>query len=225
MKTRTLFSLAISTVILLAGCEYDNFTEPDSELNGQIVYNGNPVGVKSDEIELELWQDGFELSQDIPVYVMQDGSFAATLFDGEYQLVLRQGNGPWVDDTDSIAVQLEGSANVEVPVEPYYIINNESINAAGGDIEASFSVQQVNSNRDLEYVGLYLGTANIVDQIYNEANTTLAGDQITFGDSINLSISLADNDLEGRQNVFARVGLKIAGRSELLFSQVYNIEL
>lgn len=225
MKTRILFYLTISAVVLLAGCTYDNYDEPSSELTGQIVYNGDPVGVKSNEIELELWQRGYELSQDIPVYVNQEGSFSATLFDGDYQLVLRQGNGPWVDNTDSITVELNGRAEVEIPVEPYYIINNASINASGGTVEASFSVEQINNSRNLEFAGLYVGTANIVDEIYNEASTTRAGDQVTFGDTVTLAIDLSDNGLGERENVFARVGLKVVGKSELLFSQVYNIEL
>lgn len=225
MKTRIFFYIAISAALLLAGCMYDNYDEPSSELTGQIMYDGNPVGVKSNEIELELWQGGYELSQDIPVYVSQEGLFSATLFDGNYQLVLRQGNGPWVDNTDSITVELNGRAEVEVPVEPYYIINNASVNASGGSVEASFSVEQVNNGRDLEYVGLYLGTANIVDEIYNEASTTQAGNQVTFGDTVTLAIDLSNNDLGERENVFARIGLKVVGKSELFFSQVYNIEL
>lgn len=225
MKTQLLLFLMISTGTLLLGCVHDNYEEPSSKLNGQIVYDGNPIGIKSNEIELELWQQGFEISQDIPVYIDQDGSFSATLFDGEYQLVLQQGVGPWIDNTDSIEVQLNGSADVDVPIEPYYLIRNESITYSGGSVEASFNVEQINDANDLEFVGLYLGTGNFVDQTYNEANTTQAGDQITFGDTINLSINLSNNELNGLDNVFARVGLKVDGRSELLFSQVYNIEL
>lgn len=225
MKTRILFYLAISAAALLAGCTYDNYDEPSSELTGQIVYDGNPVGVKSNEIELELWQRGYELSQDIPIHVNQEGSFSATLFDGSYQLVLRQGNGPWVDNTDSITVELNGRAEVEVPVEPYYTINNASVNTSGGSVEASFSVEQVNNSRDLEFVGLYLGTANIVDEIYSEASTTQAGDQVMFGDTITLTIDLSESRLGERENAFARIGLRVVGKSELLFSQVFNIEL
>lgn len=224
MKTRIFFYLAVSVAILMTGCELDNFEEPSSELNGQILYDGSPIGVKDNEVELELWQDGYELSQDIPVYVAQDGSFSATLFDGDYQLVLRQDNGPWVDNSDSITVNLEGSAEVDVHVEPFYIINKESINYNNGSVEASFTVEQINDSRDLEFVGLYIGMTNIVDQVYNEANTTEAGDQITFGDTVNLAVDLSNNSLENRENVYVRVGLKVVGKPDLLFSQIENIE-
>ncbi len=95
----------------------------------------------------------------------------------------------------------------------------------GSSVEASFSVEQINDARDLEYVGLFLGTANIVDEIYNEASTTQGGDQVTFGDTKTLVIDLSNNQLGERENVFVRIGLKVVGKSELLFSQVYNIEL
>src|SRR5690625_2735036 len=110
MKSINAYALIVFTLTILTGCEYDNYDEPKSELKGKIVYQDNPVGLRSNEVEIELWQDGFELKQDIRVYVNQDGTFSSVLFDGEYQLVLREGNGPWVDNTDSITVQLSGVA-------------------------------------------------------------------------------------------------------------------
>lgn len=224
MKLQIFLYPLFLSVLIIAGCEHDNFEEPASEITGEVVYNGEPIGVKSNEIELELWQSGFELDNDIPVFVDQDGSFSATLFDGEYQLVLREGNGPWVNNTDSIDVQLNGSAEVDIPVEPFYIISDESINHNNGTIEATFTVQEINNSQNLEFVGLYIGINTIVDQIYNEINSTISDEEIDFNTQTTASVNLS-GELSNRDYVFARVGLKVAGRSELLFTPVYKIEL
>lgn len=222
MKSYIFLSLTFLLVIL-AGCEYDNFEEPSSEITGEIIYNDEPIGVKSNEVELELWQSGYELDNDIPIYINQNGSFTTTVFDGRYQLVLREGNGPWVNNTDSIDVDLNGRAEVDVPVEPFYIIDDESIEYSDGSIEATFTVREINDSENLEFVGLYIGENTIVDQIYNEANSTQAGDEISFGSQSEASVSLSDR-LSNRDYIFARVGLKVAGRSELLFTPVHKVE-
>lgn len=224
MKANIFIYLAIITFLIHFGCDYDNYNEPSSELVGQLVYEGIPIGVRSNEIELELWQSGFELSNDIPVFVDQDGTFSAILFDGEYQLVLRESNGPWIHNADSITVQLNGRFEIDLPVEPYYIINNELINYSDGSIEASFTINQINNTRNLEFAGLYIGTHTILDQINNEINTTEQGEQVIFGDTMNINLDLSDH-LAAREYLFARVGIKVDGIPELLFSQIHKIEL
>lgn len=224
MKAHIFICLTIITFLVHVGCDYDNYNEPSSELSGQLVYEGTPIGVRSNEIELELWQSGFELSNDIPVFVDQDGTFSAILFDGDYQLVLREGNGPWVHNADSITIQLNGRVEIDLPVEPYYIINNESINYSGGSIEASFTIDQINNSRNLEFAGLYIGTHTILDQINNEINTTEQGEQVIFGDTVNINLDLSDH-LVAREYLFARVGIKIDGIPELLFSKVHKVEI
>ena len=62
-------------VLILVGCEYDNYDPPRSFLTGTVTYNGNPVGVRSGATQLELWQHGYQLFEKIPVYIAQDGTF------------------------------------------------------------------------------------------------------------------------------------------------------
>ena len=120
-----LASLALAAS--LAACEFgvfDNYDEPNALLTGRVVYQGSPVGVRSNGVQLELWQPGYDLNQKIPIYVDQDGSFSAMVFDGEYKLNLLAGNGPWVDIRDTLQVQVQGQTQVDVPVVPYYTIEN-----------------------------------------------------------------------------------------------------
>ena len=78
------FALAI---FLTAGCEKDNRTPPESVLTGHIVYNKVPIGVRSGGVSFEIWQHGYQVFSKIALNIAQDGSFTATLFDGDYKLL------------------------------------------------------------------------------------------------------------------------------------------
>src|SRR5690606_7454193 len=142
-------------------------------------------------VQLELWQHGYELFSKIPVHVDQDGSFSARLFDGDYKLVLLRGNGPWADNTDSLDVHIKGSATVDVPVDPYFVITNHAFQRNGDQITATVSIQQVNTSRSLERVRLYLGQTMIVDQ-NNSASTgeVLAADVTDLSQPITLTANI-----------------------------------
>src|SRR3982751_5000804 len=100
--------LAIS-MFILSSCEKDNRTPPESTLTGRVVYNKEPIGVRSGGVSFEIWQRGFQLFSKITLNIAQDGSFSAALFDGDYKLVRARGAGPWVDNVDSIDVHVSGA--------------------------------------------------------------------------------------------------------------------
>nr|WKN34093.1 DUF3823 domain-containing protein [Tunicatimonas sp. TK19036] len=221
---KNLYIIATLLVLFLSGCEKDNYDPPSAVLTGQIVYEGNPLGVRSDGVQLELWQYGYDDFEKIPVFVAQDGTFSTSLFDGDYKLVLLRGNGPWLEDIDSLDVTLRGAANIDVPVNPYYIINNENFARNGSTIEATFSVDDVNPALGVEYVSLYLGESMIVDQVRKESEFIIPGGDVQFGTSLNLSAEIPAGSID-KGYVFARAGVKTAGVAEMLYTQVYKIEL
>ncbi|MBD0350409.1 MAG: DUF3823 domain-containing protein [Flavisolibacter sp.] len=229
MRNIFLATVSLALFVLVAGCKKDNYEPPKSQLTGQVVFQGQPVGVRSGGVQLELWQPGpqFELwkSTKIPVYVAQDGTFSAMLFDGDYKLTRLKGNGPWVDNTDTINVQVRGATTVDVPVDAYFVVKGETFQKSGSNISATFSLQRGNTSKNLEEVRLYLGQTIITDQNNNVANATKAASTITnLTQPINLSVALpasfADKDY-----VFARVGVKTAGVAELAFSMPQKIAL
>ena len=219
-----LASLALAAS--LAACEFgvfDNYDEPNALLTGRVVYQGSPVGVRSNGVQLELWQPGYDLNQKIPIYVDQDGSFSAMVFDGEYKLNLLAGNGPWVDIRDTLQVQVQGQTQVDVPVVPYYTIENPSISHAAGVVTASFEVGSVDTSRELEYVGLYVSTTHFVDRSNMAVRTEHdRADLTSLDDPVSLSVELTD-DLQERADIYVRVGLKTEGVDELLFTPVQKI--
>lgn len=225
MKLRGISYIIIALGVMLTACEVDNYDPPKSTLEGRVVYQDQPIGVRSNGVQLELWQPGFDLFQKIPVYVAYDGSFSAALFDGDYKLVRLRGNGPWVDNTDTIDVQVRGNTVVDVPVEPYYVINSETFQTNGNTVSASFTIEQVNTTQELDRATLYIGTTAIVDVNNSSVNVSLNRDAITdLNAPVNLNIELPPN-LSGRDYVFARIGVKTVGVEEMLYSPVQKIEL
>ncbi|MBK1441355.1 DUF3823 domain-containing protein [Parapedobacter sp. ISTM3] len=225
MKASSYLYFVLFACLAFVGCEKDNYDAPTSMLTGRVVYQGEPVGLRSGGVELELWQHGYDLFSKIPVYVNQDGSFSARLFDGNYKLVLLRGNGPWVDNTDSIDVNLRGTASIDVPIDPYFVITDESFQQHGDEIIGTFTIRQVNSSRQLERVAIYLGQTIIVDQNNHAARSELvAGDITDLSQSIRINVSIPAA-LASKGYLFARIGVKASGVAEYLYTQPAKITL
>lgn len=189
------------------------------------MYDKQPLGVRSNGVQLELWQYGYQLFSKIPVYIDQDGTFSAKVFDGNYKLTILRGNGPWVDKMDSIDVKVSGAANVDVPVDPYFIIKNEKFERTGTMITATFNLQRVNTGKALELVRIYIGQTNITDQVNNATNVQKAASAITdLNQPVTVSATIPAS-LSVKDYVFARVGVKAVGVAELLYSQPQIITL
>lgn len=224
MKIKAILYIASAAIILLTACKKDNYAPPSSQLTGKVVYQGQPIGVRSSGIQLELWQRGYQLFTKIPVYIDQDGSFSATLFDGNYKLVRLKGNGPWADNTDSIDVTVKGNTIIDVPVEPYFIIKNASVQKNGSNIDAIFTVQAVNTSKSLELVRLYLGLTTITDQNNNAANVSKAAAAIDITQPVTLSAAIPAA-ATNKGYVYVRLGVKTAGVQELYYTAPQKVLL
>lgn len=210
---------------LLSACEKDNRVEPKSVLKGRVVYEGQPVGLRSNGVQLELWQRGYQLFTKIPVHVKQDGTFSAALFDGNYKLVRLRGNGPWVDNTDTIEVALSGNTELDVPVQPYFVFQNDTYAKGEGKVSATFSLKQVNATRTLERVNLYVGTTSIADPNNNAGNAQeVAANIKDLSKPITLTATLPAA-LAGRDYVYVRIGVKTSGVGEMLFGAPQKVML
>jgi len=223
MKREIIFTLIAAFVIIFAGCTKDNFDPPTSMLTGTITYNGSPVGVRSNGTQLELWQYGYKLRSKIAVYVAQDGTYSARLFDGNYKLVRLKG-APWVNQTDSIDVTVSGATKVDVPVVPYFTITGETFSYAGGVLSASCTVTKVGTV-NIERLTLYVGTTSIVDASNNAGFSDKTGAELS-----NLTVPLTysytvPTTLTSISYIYARIGVKATGVGELLYTPVQKIQL
>ena len=216
--------IGLLALLATASCELDNYDPPMATLSGSVVYEGQPLGLRNGGVQLELWQPGYALNTKIPVHIDQDGSFKASLFDGTYKLTFVAGNGPWVVSTDTILVELTGAKTIDVPVQPYYTIHDETVSAGNNQVNSSFRINQVSDSRSLQWVGLYIGTTAILDNINHKQRVELQADDLidAFGTPIDITAELT-GELAGRSYVFARIGVKTSGVNEMLFSEVFKL--
>jgi PBP1b-binding outer membrane lipoprotein LpoB len=213
----TLFSM------VLTGCEYDNYDPPTSILSGKVKYQNEPVNVRSNGTQLELWQDGYALRAKIAVYIDQDGNYSAALFDGNYKLV-RLAGAPWENQTDTIPVTVKGNTVVDVPVNPYFVVRNVSFQKEGSNITGKFTIEKISASANLSLARLYLGKTLITDQNNNAANATINASAITVGQETTVSLSIPAS-LASEDYLFARIGVQTQGVGELYYSVPQKIQL
>lgn len=214
-------------------CKKDNYEEPRSKLSGKFHYKGEPVMVQYDQVPYELYQYGFGKVGPINGTISQEGTYSHVLFDGDYKLVVRTGQGPFYwpqtsGKSDSLSVSVKGDTQLDIEVEPYYMIRTPQISAAGGTVSATFKVEKIITDapraKDIETVALFVNKTQFVSGNDNIARANKAGSAIT--DPNNVSLSVTVPTISPAQNyVFARIGVKIAGVEDLIFSPVVKLTL
>lgn len=229
MKSKVLYLAIIALALFFTGCEYDNYDAPQSTLTGSVVYNNAAVGVRSGATELELWQYGYKLRSKIPVYIAQDGTFTAKLYDGNYKLV-RLAGAPWANQTDSMDVKVSGNTQISVPVTPFGTITNATFAYTKSDLTmtANCTVTKVGSAA-MTSLTLYVGVTSIIDANNNTVSTTLPAaslTDLTTTKTVKVVLTnVAPTYLTGRSYVYVRLGLLTAGSAERIYTQVQKIQL
>jgi len=224
MKRLTITLLA-GLGLLAASCKKDNYDPPASQLTGRVLYQNEAVGVRGQGgVQLELWQRGEYFRNKIAVFVAQDGTYSATLFDGDYKLTRLRDNGPWQNNTDSVDVKVRGNTIVDVPVQPYYVVRNATFAKSGTTITASGLVSQAAAGRTIESVTLFVNNTQFVDTNNSlVGNTTKSGTDLSnLAQPLTFSLALPST---ARNAVYARLGVKTQGVTELFYSPVQKISL
>ncbi len=221
MKVKKYIYIVFAALSLLTGCGLDNVDAPESKLRGQVSYNGTPVGVKgTDEaVRLQAYQDGYELNKSFDIFVGQDGSFEATVFDGVYKIVCRDNNGPWLNNRDTVVVTVKGSTVCDYPVTPYFMIENESITLSGNILNASCLVRKIAGDQGIERVMLLVSKTSFVDDVCQISRQDV--DQPEAG-ALQLSMDISKNMSE--HALFARIGVKIEGVGDALYSKIVRLK-
>jgi len=215
----------------LSACKKDNYAQPSSSLTGHVVYQGEAIQLERNQVPLQIYQYGFGKVGPIGQTFAQDGTFSATLFSGNYKIIVPNGQGPFLwkqtvaGDPDTVNVTLNGSKTVDLEVTPYYMIRNPQITGGGSTITATFKAEQIITDanaKDIERVSLYINKDQFVSGGDNIAATDLAAADIT--DVNNISLSVAVPAITPTQPfVYARIGLKIAGLEDMIFSPLQKV--
>lgn len=231
MNIKIYISLSL-LVIGSASCKKDNYDAPSAELTGRIVYQGEAIPVENGQVNFELWEPGWGASGAINVTVAQDGSYSTLLFNGNYKLTIPQGQGPFMwkknaqGKPDTIEVTMNGGQTLDIEVTPYYMIRNPQFTASSGSVNASCSLEQIIKDanaKSVERVTLYINKTQFVSGNVN-SNIASANGNLTDLSNISLSVTVPQM-IPSQDYVFARIGVKIAGVEDLLFSPVQRVEL
>lgn len=238
MKKIALF-LFVAFAAVFTSCEYDNYEEPNTTLTGKMVFDGQAINVKNNQVSFRLYEPGWELSAStyLTVQVAQDGTFSASVYTGKTYKLIRVANvGPWVNPTaaDTITVEnCRGGQTVDIPVTPYYLLDNASITCNNKIISGTCSVREITAGRNIEFVGLYAGRNLIVDDSYNfggtagsTTTTATAGNQVSLQlDLSSLSVNSTSNSLPSTGFIYARMGLKIEGIDAMVYTEPFKVSI
>lgn len=215
--------IALLSVMMFTACGLDNYDAPQSELHGRITYNGQTLGLRGtgEAVQLQLYQDGYELRDHIPVYVGQDGTFSAKLFDGEYKLVTRNQNGPWVNSRDTTVIKVNGTTTVDIQVTPYFTISDANITLNGSQLNGTFTVNQIVETANIDYVMLLVSKTHFVDDVSYIAREDFR--DVGTG-ALNLSMNLSGNQqVASVKALFGRVGVRTVGADQAIYSDVVRL--
>lgn len=216
-------------ILGISGCELDNYDKPSSPLSGRLVFEGKSLGIRQGISVLQLYQPGFENVTPIAVNVKQDGSFSSMLFNGTYKLVRISGNGPWENNPDTITVEVNGPTTIDVPVTPYFSINESNFSVENNILRATVRIANNVAGRQVERVSLIVGETIIVDEPTklspNPADplSSKAGAGLDLSQAITLSQNLDVAPINTAPYLYARVGVKILGVTELIYSEVWKV--
>jgi hypothetical protein len=236
MKFKYHYIVLLGMMCVATACKKDTYDAPSTTLKGRLVYNGEAINLEQDQVPLELYQPGFGKTGAITGTFAQDGTYSFLLFNGNYKLVIPNGQGPfrWNENVtanrrDTLAVNVTGEQTLDLPVTPYYLLTNPQMTISNRVVTAAFGVNKIITDanaRNIERVTLYVNKTQFVSGAsdYKIASTDLAGTAITNLNSVTMSVTVPT--INPTQNyVFARVGLKIAGIEDMIFTPVQKLQL
>ncbi|WP_346317952.1 DUF3823 domain-containing protein [Chitinophaga sp. YIM B06452] len=236
MKLSNYIIAVLLTGLAASGCKKDNYDPPSSMLSGRLQYQGAEIHVEYNQVPYLLYQYGFgKVGPVSNTNFDQDGSYSVLLFDGEYKMIIPGGQGPflWKDTpgagSDTIVVNMRGNQTLNIDVTPYYMIRNPQFTVSNGKVNGTFNIEKIitgANGKNVERVNLYINRTAFVSggSNYNVASTSRPGADITDPNNVALSVTIPS--LSPAQNyIYARIGLKIQGVEDMLFSPVVKLDM
>jgi hypothetical protein len=225
-------------VIAVASCKKDNYDEPTSLLKGRLVYKGEALQLEYNQVPFEVYQPGWgkigNLGTISTTYFNPAGEYSLLLFDGDYKFVVQNGQGPfiWKQNTlgkpDTMNIRVSGSQTLDFEVEPYYMVRTAQFTKSNTDtsVTANFKVEKIITDargKNIQTVALYVNKTIFVSGADNIAATTMAGTAITDVNNITMKVKVP-KILPTQNYFYARIGVRISGVEDWIFSPVQRID-
>lgn len=237
MKISGKYLFLTAFVVAAFSCKKDNYSPPNDMLSGALMYQGDTIHLERNAVHFQIYQFGFGRVGPISTdeTFSQDGTYSASLFDGTYKLIVPNGEGPFMwkktasGDPDSVSITMKGNQTVNLEVTPYYVIKSPQITSSGsGGVKASCQLQQVVTDsvnaKGIDFVALYVNNTQFVAGSNNVASVNIAGSAITDMNNIQLSATVPDAAAK-QPYMFARIGVKLAGIEDMLFSPLFKVQM
>ena len=225
-----LLSYFILLMVAVSACsKKDNYSPPNALLTGAVMYNGDSIYLEYNRVPYQLYQYGFGKLGPVEQQFSQSGTISSLLFNGEYKLIIPNGQGPFLwpktsaGNPDSLSITMSGNQNLNIEVTPYYMIRNAGISGSGGTVSATCKVEKIVTDvnaKDIENVVLYINKTEFVSGANNIAQASIAGADITDPNNISLSVAVPSIT---QDYVYARIGVKVAGVEDMIFSQLVMV--
>ncbi|WP_343701250.1 DUF3823 domain-containing protein [Chitinophaga sp.] len=223
--------------LTLFACKKDNYDPPTSKLSGRVVYQGEPIHLEFNQVPFQLYQFGFgKVGPVSNTTFTQEGTFSVLLFDGEYKLIIPDNQGPflWKKNAagapDTVVVNMSGNKELDLEVTPFYMIRDHQFSAAAGKVTGTFKIEKIITGtgaRNIERVNLYINKTAFVSgngANYSIASASISGGNITDPNNVSMTVTVPTL-VPAQSYVFARIGLKVAGVEDMIFSPVVKLSL
>ncbi|MEO5995850.1 MAG: DUF3823 domain-containing protein [Chitinophagaceae bacterium] len=237
MKINIHYIIIIAFVAVLTSCKKDNYDAPSSLLNGKIVYKGEAIQLEYNQVPFEVYQPGFGKvgpigsgNNQASTFFAPEGTYSLLLFDGDYKIVVRPGQGPFIwkqtgGKADTVLVSLRGNQTLDLEVTPYYMVRTPAMAVSGRVVTGTFKLEKIVTDvnaKDVERVSLYTNKTMFVSKADNNAVIDMAGSAITDMNNIKLSVTVPAI-VPAQNYVYARIGVKVAGVEDMIFSPVTKV--
>lgn len=114
---------------------------------------------------------------------------------------------------------------MNLEVMPYYMVRNSQISVSGNTVNAGITLEKIitgEDGRDIEHVTLYLNTTRFVSA-NGDMHVARADADLTNMNNLNMTVEIPENL---RQDyIFARVGVKISGVEDMIFSPLEKLSI
>ncbi len=114
---------------------------------------------------------------------------------------------------------------MNLEVTPYYMVRNPQFSFSGNNVQASIDLEKVITNedaRDIDHVTIYLNTTQFVSP---SSDGNIARSEADLSDLNNLSMSVDVPENVEQDYIFARVGVRIQGIEDMIFSEIVKLDL